>query len=78
MIERKEFNAWLEHKVTKAIFEEIQLRRIFYNQALLNGVPAYESKIEAIFEHIGRINAYDELLGIEYSDLDEELKEEEE
>lgn len=72
MIEANEFRNWLDNSVTKEILKTLQDRREFYVNRVLDGIPEAATNFLITFgEHIGHINAYDELLNITFSDLEE-------
>ena len=70
-ITRTEFNGWLENPITLEIMKELRGLRENHISHLLNGVPGDSSQdvIYRIGEATGRINAYDDLLLIQYDDI---------
>lgn len=73
-ITRQDFDTWQENPVTKKVFEEINKTRTYHLFSLLNGAPAQNgmNHLVNIGQIIGRINAYDDLLEISFSQLDTE------
>ena len=73
MITKEEFNLWQDMPATKEIFEILKESRKYYLAALLNGgsdMVINTDRMLSFGEIIGQINAYDDLLKIDYFSLD--------
>lgn len=78
MITKQDFDFWYEHPVTKEVFEILKLLRTENMDLLLRGQFNIPNTVPlmAYGETIGRLNAYDDLLKIEYGDLPNSEREE--
>ena len=73
MISKHAFNEWLSNPITIQVFEVLSKYRQYYETLLLEGVPVDgNTSVHGIYEAIGRINAYDDLLKIHYGNIEEE------
>ena len=73
MIKLQDFTNWQKNEVTIEIFKQLEyLKQIYLEQILAGSVNTNKSE-KAIYEFIGRVNAYDDLLNINYNNLGNNL-----
>jgi hypothetical protein len=76
MLKQSEFADWIKNPITQAAFKVIEERKDYYSESILDGAPGGTEVLLTLGEHIGRVNAYNELLGITFDDFDvEEIEE---
>jgi len=74
MITKNDFREWQKNKCTIEIFKCLASSKEYYLQSLLEGITTnYNNDANVLLQighMIGRINAYNDFLTIEYEDLD--------
>ena len=73
MLKQKDYSEWVRNPITKAVFKILDDRSKYYMRTILDGVPeSNRNQILTLGEHIGRVNAYNEIIAITFEEfLDE-------
>jgi len=67
-VSKNEFLEWKNNGVTQEVFKILEARIQILQEALGNGVAYGNNSASAYADHVGRIQAYRDVLEIEYED----------